>query len=401
MVSAVVTLLVIGVFAAGGWVVIREAKRVQLWLWLPGFLARKRVVRRAKAAARTMEQTHILFCMVDHFEPISAGSTKEQERSRMNMWLDQYPRLAGQHRDSHGRPPQHTWFYPIENYASEYLDGLGELCRQGLGEIEVHLHHGHDTSETLRVRIQAGLAAFEKHGAQKPQGFPAERRYGFIHGNMALDNSRYDPAFCGVNDELKVLCETGCYADFSLPTVPCVSQPRMVNTIYYALEDPDKPKSHDYGVEIEMGGHPSGDLLLIPGPLALNWRQRKYGIVPRIENGEIQGSSPPTAHRVRLWIEQHIHVKGRPDWVVVKVSCHGAEERNWNALFGPVADEMYRTLEAEYRDQGGYQLHYVTARELYNIVKAAEAGCAGNPTAFRDFVIPPYEINRVHSVSRK
>jgi hypothetical protein len=34
-------------------------------------------------------------------------------------------------------------------------------------------------------------------------------------------------------------------------------------------------------------------------------------------------------------------------------------------------------------------LHYVTAREAYNIAKAAEAGHAGDPNDFRDFVIPP------------
>ena len=57
--------------------------------------------------------THILFCMVDHFEPVSQGSTQEEERARMRTWLEQYPRLAARHRDSKGRPPQHTWFYPI------------------------------------------------------------------------------------------------------------------------------------------------------------------------------------------------------------------------------------------------------------------------------------------------
>jgi hypothetical protein len=34
-----------------------------------------------------------------------------------------------------------------------------------------------------------------------------------------------------------------------------------------------------------------------------------------------------------------------------------------------------------------YRLHYVSAREMYNIVKAAEAGCTGDPSAFRDFEI--------------
>jgi hypothetical protein len=34
-------------------------------------------------------------------------------------------------------------------------------------------------------------------------------------------------------------------------------------------------------------------------------------------------------------------------------------------------------------------LHYVTAREVYNIIKAAEAGKGGDPNAWRDYILPP------------
>ena len=51
---------------------------------------------------------------------------------------------------------------------------------------------------------------------------------------------------------------------------------------------------------------------------------------------------------------------------------------------------MYGFLEARYRDQSGYRLHYVTARELYNVIKAAEAWETGDPSQFKDFSIPPY-----------
>jgi hypothetical protein len=40
----------------------------------------------------------------------------------------------------------------------------------------------------------------------------------------------------------------------------------------------------------------------------------------------------------------------------------------------------------------------VTAREAYNIAKAAEAGAAGNPNDYRNFLIPPY-VNRFLSAS--
>jgi hypothetical protein len=376
------------------WFVAREVRRVYLFVWLPGYLRQRVYNQQAKKAARTVGETHILFCMVDHFEPVTRGSTQEEERARMRVWLEGYPRLAARHHDSTGRPPQHTWFYPIEDYRAEYLEGLVELCQKGLGEIEVHLHHGHDTGESLERKLKQGLVDFSKHGAQLTQEMPSRTTYGFIHGNMALDNSRFDPEFCGVNDELSVLRQTGCYADFSLPTVPCVSQSRKVNAIYYATDDPLHPKSFDRGEDVEVGGRQAGDLLLVPGPLSFNWSSRKWGLLPRIENGEIQGTNPPTVERVRIWVDQHIHVKGRPEWVVVKVSCHGAQEWSWDALLGNPAEVMYAQLEAQYRDRSGYQLHYVTARELYNIIKAAEAGKSGDPTEYRNFVIPPY---RTHS----
>ena len=336
---------------------------------------------------------HVLFCMVDHFEPISAGSTREQQRARMRQWLERYPILARKHLDSDRRPVQHTWFYPGEDYDSEYLDDLAQLCRQGIGEIELHLHHGHDTTESLRAKFLKAVAQFEKHGALVTQESPPRHTYGFIHGNMALDNSRNDPSVCGVNAEITILKGTGCYADFSMPTAPCVSQTKKINAIYYASDDPAHPKSHDTGVDVEVGRPPVGDLMIIQGPLAFDWHNRKWKIMPRIENAEIQDSNPPSSHRIANWVRQHIHVKGRPEWVIVKVSCHGAEDRSFEYLLGDVADRMYSFLETEYRDRPGCRLHYVTARELYNIVKAAEAGMTGDPGLYRNYVIPPYKTH--------
>ncbi|MEJ7636728.1 MAG: hypothetical protein WKF75_01760 [Singulisphaera sp.] len=50
-----------------------------------------------------------------------------------------------------------------------------------------------------------------------------------------------------VNNEIDVLRETGCYADFTLPSAPSPTQTRQINSIYYASDDPRRPKSHDRG----------------------------------------------------------------------------------------------------------------------------------------------------------
>lgn len=372
-----------------------EIRRKNVFNWLGSYLKRRWGQRSLSGVRGCSEPIHVIFCVVDHFEPISEGSTREQEHARMHDWVSRYPVIAGRHHDSDGRRPQHTWFYPGENYNQEYLDGLVQLCRQGLGEIELHLHHGHDSGETLRAKIQKALADFGRHGALVTQEYPPRQVYGFIHGNMAFDNSRGDSSVCGVNDEITILKETGCYADYSLPTAPCISQVNKVNAIYYAVDDPLKPKSHDTGIDAEVGHPPSGDLLIISGPLGFNWTSRKYGCIPRIENSEIQESNPPTPQRIRNWVTQGICVLGRPEWVFVKVSCHGAEDSSRPVLLGSVGDAMFDELERQYRDRPEFRLHYVTAREMYNLVKAAEAEEKGDPGDFLDYAIPPYETHRL------
>ena len=40
-------------------------------------------------------------------------------------------------------------------------------------------------------------------------------------------------------------------------------------------------------------------------------------------------------------------------------------------------------------DRQQWFLHYVTAREMYNVAMAAIDGHSGNPNAYRDHVLPP------------
>jgi hypothetical protein len=75
--------------------------------------------------------------------------------------------------------------------------------------------------------------------------------------------------------------------------------------------------------------------------------------------------------------------------VFVKVHTHGTQERDMDTLLGAAADAMHEHLERTYNDGTRHVLHYVTAREMYNIIKAAEAGKQGDPNAWRDFELPP------------
>ncbi len=344
-------------------------------LWLPSYLSWRPLP--------AVTPTHVFFCFVDHYEPLWNKASQHHGLERVEHWLENYPRMADSFRDVDGRPPQHTFFYPAEEYVPEHLDLLARLCGQGYGEAEIHLHHDNDTAENLKATLNGFKAKLEQHG------FLSDGRYGFIHGNWALDNSRADGRWCGVNNELQVLRDTGCYADFTLPSAPSECQTRKVNSIYYATDDPQRPKSHDTGVDVHVGGNATGDLMIVQGPLALNWSRRKFGLLPRIENGEVAHNAPAVAGRIHNWVAQRIGVVGKPDWVFVKIHTHGCQEMNFDAALGKSAMGMHQYLQNKYNDGKNFVLHYVTAREVFNLIKAAEAGQTGDPNQYRDYVLPP------------
>ena len=129
--------------------------------------------------------------------------------------------------------------------------------------------------------------------------------------------------------------------------------------------------------------------MLIQGPLALDWANRKFGLVPRLETGAITRANPGSAHRARLWASRRIHALGRPEWIVVKAYTHGATEDEAAALLDGGLASLWTALETEFGRSERYRLHYVTARELYNIMRAAEEGLGGDPAAYRDHHLKP------------
>ena len=358
-----------------------QARKRALDRWLPSYLFGGH--RRSR---RPGEPVDLLLCVADHYEPKLGGAGPAQAAARVARWADEYPKRFARFRDSDGRPPRHSYFYPEEEYEPEYLDALAGLCRAGFGEVEIHLHHDHDTADGLReklVRFRDLLA--DRHGLLSRDRDTGDLRYGFIHGNWALDNCRPDGRWCGVNNELDVLRETGCYADFTLPAAPSPCQTRKVNSIYYAVDDPARPKSHDTGVDVGTGHRPERSLLLIQGPLVINWQSRKFGLVPRIENACLQGNQPPTADRLDQWVKARVGVPTRPDWVFVKLHTHGANEANMPVLLGEPMERFHQELARRAAADPAFRYHYVTAREMCNLAMAAEAGWTGSVADARDF----------------
>lgn len=362
-ISIAAATLVLVVLAALGVLVLRRNMHLWLWPYLKGVLRRR---SGPKAAL-----THVYFCFADHFEPYWNRADQVLARQRVRRWTERYPVLASRHRDSDGRMPRHSFFYPEEEYDPEILDALARLCREGFGDVEVHLHHDNDTAENLCQTLERFKAVlFTKHGLLRKSAESGKIEYCFIHGNWALDNSRPDGRWCGVCDEISVLVKTGCRTDMTMPSAPSDTQTRKINSIYFARGHAGRCKSHDDGRDAAVGewGRPD-ELLLVQGPLALNWANRKLGLVPRIESGEISCDAPPNARRVRLWGDCRIGVEGAPEHVFIKAHTHGTEDRTTDMLLGDGLETLWSELEAAYRDRPGFALHYVTAWEMYEKIR--------------------------------
>ena len=340
-------------------------------LWLKSYFIRLGQLRRFRQSDRGPLQ--ILFTLCDHYEPYWNRVNDSEALKRVTRWVDQYPVVASNHVDCRGVNPQHCFFYPEEEYKPELMEMVADICRNGFGEVEIHLHHDNDTAENLRCTLldfKKRLAG--EHGLLSVNEKTSEIQYGFIHGNWALDNSRPDGRWCGVNNEIDVLLDTGCYADFTMPSAPDITQTSTINSIYYAVDDPELPKSHDTGVSARCGKSQTQGLLCVQGPLTFNCRSRKFGVIPRIENSCLAFDAPASLHRTRLWIDQRIHVTGRPDVVFVKLHTHGTQENNMDYFFRQGGlDDLYRNLE-EYTRRIEGKLYYVSTRQMFNVIKGLE-----------------------------
>jgi hypothetical protein len=360
--------------------------------WLPGYLSS--VFKRPR---RGQGPCHLLVCVADHFEPfdktilpdgsITGGVRPDAARGLVESWCEQYVASLEEFRDSDGLPPRHTFFYPWDEYDPGCLDLLGDFCRQGFGEVEIHLHHRNDTESGFREKLIRCRDTYSgQHGllGRSKDGLPA---YAFVHGNWCLCNSRPDGDWCGVGGELAILKETGCFADLTFPSAPSPTQPGSVNTLYYGRDPLPGESGPQVKARVTANGRAVDGVLMIPGPLGLNWYSRKWGVLPRLENGEVSGSNPASIGRLRLWRKVGVHVPGRPEWVVIKLHTHGADPANRESLLGSRMVEFHRSLAGLLERDEGCRLHYVTARELFNILKAAEAGCEGDPTRYREYLI--------------
>lgn len=334
-------------------------------------------------AAPVTGPTHIFVLFTDHFEP-------DYDVAKVEDWSRRYAALASRHRDAVGRPPQHTFFYPGEQSSPGIFNLMRALTAAGLGEVELHYHHHYDTSATLRPKLAAAIAEFNQYGFLRTKD--GRTQFAFIHGNSGLDNSNGDE-MCGVNDEIRILRGLGSFADFTFPSLFEDSQPRGVNSIY-ATADDDGPKSYERQMPLTALRDGSADLMIFQGPLIFSPSLNPRHLFVDLDDGDIHGAEHASPSRVDRWIRANVHVPSRPDWVFVKLFAHGiSTPEDAESCLGADFDGALTYLEQKYNDGTQYVLHYITAREAYNLARAAAEGAKGAPQDYVDAYIGPYQAN--------
>lgn len=365
----------------------RHRKRlVDLIRWLPAFAWQSltRSIPKGKV--------HVIFALADHFEPAIAANDgtarapyAEQER-RLETWCREYPEAVTAWRDHDGFPFVHTYFYPAEQYNRALVEQLADHCHSGWGEIEVHLHHGAkgaDTAEnTHHLLSEFRDALAYRHRCLSYEDDSDMPCYAFVHGNFALANSARGRG-CGVDSEMQVLAETGCYADMTMPASPGhAAQTAKINSLYQCALPLRQAAPHRKGRDLVCGTRPQTMPLIIQGPLLLDFSGRPGHVV--VENGSITGGNPLSLRRLRLWKRAAIAVKGRPDWLFIKLHCHSMDPNQTEAVAGRAMQHFLKEL-VEGAEQRAEVLHFVTAREMVNIIFAACDGREGNPGDYRNY----------------
>ncbi|MBI4799012.1 MAG: phenylacetate--CoA ligase family protein [Desulfarculus sp.] len=94
------------------------AVRRHLELWLGAYL-RQALRPRPLPTGRPLT---ICLAVADHFEPFWDRADLNTACARLAAWEKGLPKLCQGIADSRGRPPQHTFFYPLEEYHPQVLE---------------------------------------------------------------------------------------------------------------------------------------------------------------------------------------------------------------------------------------------------------------------------------------
>jgi hypothetical protein len=157
-----------------------------------------------------------------------------------------------------------------------------------------------------------------------------------------------------------------------------------MNSVYECGLPLEQAAPHRKGRDLTAGRAPQTLPLIVQGPLLADWTGGLRAPRLRIETGAVTRSNSLSLSRLALWKKARITVQGRPDWLFIKLHCHSMDPTQKDAVIGDAFCSFLQQLVtgAEERKE---ILHFVTAREMTNILLAACDGRDGNPGSYRDY----------------
>lgn len=339
-------------------------------------------------------KVHVILAIADHFEPSSVGdfqsgyAPRDIQDQRLERWCCEYPQNFSEFRDAEGQRFNHTYFYPAEQYDKALVQQLADFCHAGWGEIEIHLHHG-VTETTTAEETVTQLANFRDalandHGCLSCEDGDPQPKYAFVHGNFTLANcaNGFD---CGIDNEMQLLADTGCYVDMTYPTAAFhPAQIGVINSIYECALPLNERAPQRLGQRLKVGRPVTRFPFLVQGPWMMDFDRSARSGWGRVENAALTGPNPPSLRRLALWKNAMVTVRGRPDWLFIKLHAHGMAPADTDAMLGEPVQQFAKELIDGAADRKEI-IHFVSSREMANIVLAACDGREGNPGEYRDY----------------
>lgn len=299
--------------------------------------------------------------------------------------LETFASLASEHIDSDSRKFQLTFACSGRNSDSTTLHMLTEFCRRELGEVEYLIPWDFSSEASMREKLEQGLRRFNSYGWMSTVG--SEVRFAVVRERNSGDRRETD-----LWRQVSVLSDLGCYADMSFPGVRSSWPQSRVNTMFMVTSADYEPRNESD--ELMAGRLGKGGLLVIKGPSLIDWTDWRFTLKPYVEDGHLSPEAPPDPGRVDSWIRANVHVIGQPNWIFVKLTIGGLNDAASAQSLRHSLDRSLMYLEEICNDNEMYRLHYVTAREVYNVAMAAQAFKGGNAGLFRDYLIGPYEATQ-------
>jgi hypothetical protein len=276
-----------------------------------------------------------MLCICDRITSVAG-----LERSQLRQRGESFREFARRYSDADGSHPKHTLFVPPalaqENDAFEMV---ADFARQTGSETEFYLCAQHQAPEAVRGEIDLLKSALDRQSLLSRNATGAPRFA--VLGGMRLP--------------VAPLREAGCRADFT----PSAPGQRTLNLLHYR-SDSEPMKLHRVRADRDAAVTRPGELLRIPNPVCLDWESRRFGVLPRVESGELTAHEPPTAHRLKLWLECHVTVDARPNWHFIALHANSMSEHR-AATIGPASARFHQGLAAMAAADKTVRFHYVSA----------------------------------------